>query len=125
MAITSGLTTAKAGEPAGSLELSGNTVTFAGDWTLAHYPALNRQVSQFKAENASLKPEFSRLGRLDTAGASLMVKMLGAEPVLAALEQLDLLVASEGKRIVAARVAERHEHTDLERTRSWRGEAPR
>src|SRR5690554_7329618 len=77
VAITSGLTTAKAGEPAGSLELSGNTVTFAGDWTLAHYPALNRQVSQFNAENASLKPEISRLGRLDTAGASLMVKMLG------------------------------------------------
>ena len=95
MAITSGLTTAKAGEPAGSLELSGNTVTFAGDWTLAHYPALNRQVSQFKAENASLKPEFSRLGRLDTAGASLMVKMLGAEPVLAALEQPSLPEAQQ------------------------------
>ena len=95
MAITSGLTTAKAGEPAGSLELSGNTVTFAGDWTLAHYPALNRQVSQFEAENASLKPEFTRLGRLDTAGASLMVKMLGAEPVLAALEQPSLPEAQQ------------------------------
>jgi len=95
VAIESGLTASEAGEPSGTVELSGDTLSFAGDWTLANFPALNRQVSRLKAAKPSLQPDFSRLGRLDTAGASLMVKLLGAEPVLDALDQSNLKVVQQ------------------------------
>lgn len=87
MAIDSGLSTSMTGESSGAIGLSGTSLSFEGDWTLAHYTALNRQLAAVKADGARVTPDFTRLGRLDTAGASLMVKLLGSDPILNSLEQ--------------------------------------
>jgi phospholipid/cholesterol/gamma-HCH transport system permease protein len=51
-----------------------------GDWTLAHYPALRRQTETLRGGfSASTQIDLSELGALDTAGASLLVELLGAE----------------------------------------------
>lgn len=51
----------------------------AGDWTLAHYAELERAVGQIKTPlSGDTKVDLDRLGSLDTAGASLLVGLLGA-----------------------------------------------
>ena len=60
-----------------------------GDWTLAHYTALEREVTRLRSEvagNASF--DLSQLGALDTAGAALLAELLGAER-LADLAELE------------------------------------
>ncbi len=52
----------------------------AGDWTLAHFAALERIVGALKAPLATdTTVDLSGLGALDTAGASLLVGLLGPE----------------------------------------------
>lgn len=52
----------------------------AGDWTLAHYPSLRHQTEVLRdGFSASTVVDLSQLGALDTAGASLLVEMLGVE----------------------------------------------
>ena len=51
----------------------------AGDWTLADYASLEQRVNTLKAglqDNVTV--DLDRLGALDTAGASLLVSLLGA-----------------------------------------------
>ncbi|WP_430391361.1 MlaE family lipid ABC transporter permease subunit [Dyella sp. 20L07] len=51
----------------------------AGDWTLAHYAALERIVAAIKTPvDSGTTIDLSKLGALDTAGASLLVDLLGA-----------------------------------------------
>ncbi|HEY0288323.1 MAG TPA: MlaE family lipid ABC transporter permease subunit [Pseudomonas sp.] len=51
-----------------------------GDWTLAHYPSLRRQTAALRdGFSASTQVDLSQLGALDTAGASLLVELLGVE----------------------------------------------
>ena len=52
-----------------------------GDWTLAHYAALRRDVDQALPVTASERIELARLGELDTAGAGLLLELLGPERV--------------------------------------------
>jgi len=75
---------------AGTAEIRDNRLSFEGDWTLAHYAALKNRIASLGSELTDQEPEFSSLGRLDTAGASLMVKLMGARPLLTALEQARL-----------------------------------
>lgn len=43
-----------------------------GDWTLAHYTALEREVTRLRSEvAANVSFDLSQLGALDTAGAAL------------------------------------------------------
>jgi phospholipid/cholesterol/gamma-HCH transport system permease protein len=57
-----------------------------GDWTLAHYASLATQIEKLKAVVAApLRADFSGLEALDTAGASLLVELLGAENLQAQL----------------------------------------
>ena len=64
------------------LDTSSNPVQLriAGDWTLAHYRELKRQTD---ALSAGLSPttlvDMDELGALDTAGASLLVELLGVQ----------------------------------------------
>uniref|UniRef100_A0A7C2B9P5 ABC transporter permease n=1 Tax=Pseudomonas graminis TaxID=158627 RepID=A0A7C2B9P5_9PSED len=64
------------------LDTSSNPVQLriAGDWTLAHYRELRRQTD---ALSAGLSPttlvDMDELGALDTAGASLLVELLGVQ----------------------------------------------
>jgi phospholipid/cholesterol/gamma-HCH transport system permease protein len=51
----------------------------AGDWTLAHYSELERSVGLVQAPlSADTTIDLSQLSALDTAGASLLVRLLGA-----------------------------------------------
>ncbi|RZS77018.1 ABC transporter permease [Pigmentiphaga kullae] len=63
-----------------------------GDWTLAGFDALRREVARFGAGAQVRVLDLGRLGALDTAGASLLVDLLGAERLpglLAAGPQVD------------------------------------
>lgn len=52
----------------------------AGDWTLAHYPSLRHQTEVLRdGFSASTVVDLNQLGALDTAGASLLVELLGVE----------------------------------------------
>jgi len=66
----------------GSAQLDATSVpprlTVAGDWTLAHYGALERTVTMLKAPlDQGTAIDLSGLGTLDTAGASLLASLLG------------------------------------------------
>ncbi|NBB08632.1 ABC transporter permease [Pseudomonas sp. SLFW] len=51
-----------------------------GDWTLAHYHDLKRQTDALSdGFSSATHVDMSRLGALDTAGASLLVELLGAQ----------------------------------------------
>ncbi|MGO1691576.1 MAG: MlaE family lipid ABC transporter permease subunit [Marinobacter sp.] len=68
--------TLQPGRPAGQ----NDTLAIRGDWTLADYQTLKKQVKdysdqQWETEYIDLK----ELGRIDTAGASLLVTLLGSE----------------------------------------------
>ena len=90
MATDSGLHLSSAGAATGTVERSGQSLAFAGDWTLAGYAALRRQIDSVRARKASGSPDFSQLGQLDTAGASLMVQLLGPQNVLDAVDDSGL-----------------------------------
>jgi len=68
----------------GTLRLQEDTASsrlwVAGDWTLAHYAALRREVerAQPKVSQAS-SVNLDELGALDTAGAGLLAELIGAE----------------------------------------------
>ncbi len=58
----------------------------SGDWTLANYASLKRSTAALSGQyDADTPVELGQLGKLDTAGASLLVELLGPER-LAALE---------------------------------------
>ncbi|MFK3684231.1 MlaE family lipid ABC transporter permease subunit [Pseudomonas sp. NPDC088890] len=51
-----------------------------GDWTLAHYAELKRSSERLRSQFAAdAIADLSQLGRLDTAGASLLAELLGSE----------------------------------------------
>ncbi|MEG0245453.1 MAG: MlaE family lipid ABC transporter permease subunit [Pseudomonas sp.] len=51
-----------------------------GDWTLAHYASLKRESERLRAQCSNdTVADLSQLGRLDTAGASLLAELLGSE----------------------------------------------
>lgn len=53
-----------------------------GDWVLAHYSSLQQQAAQLQANlPADATFDLSQLGALDTAGASLLVDLLGEDRV--------------------------------------------
>lgn len=68
----------------------------AGDWTLAHYSALKRQTDGLGGNyDASVPVDLSGLRALDTAGASLLVELLGTERLARlAVQAPDLPVSS-------------------------------
>jgi len=68
----------------------------AGDWTLAHYAALERAVDGLKSRLHQTTPiDLSALGALDTAGAALLAGLLGAERLGALATQDPTLPAAQ------------------------------
>ncbi|MFF7064012.1 MlaE family lipid ABC transporter permease subunit [Pseudomonas sp. NPDC008258] len=60
-----------------------------GDWTLAHYASLKRESEPLRAQfTADTVADLSQLGRLDTAGASLLAELLGSERLSHCTEDL-------------------------------------
>ena len=74
------------------LQIDPNQVRIAGAWTLPQYAALEQRIAQLALPLASTPPvDFSQLSALDTAGAALLVKLLGAVRVQQLLSQPDAL----------------------------------
>ena len=63
-------------------------VRLAGDWTLAHAPLLAQQVESFRQARDVRQWDAAELGRLDTAGASLLLELIGGPRQLPALTDL-------------------------------------
>ncbi|WP_153788293.1 ABC transporter permease [Pseudomonas sp. EMN2] len=60
-----------------------------GDWTLAHYASLKRDCALLRSQyGADTQVDLSQLGRLDTAGASLLAELLGSDRLAHCTEQL-------------------------------------
>jgi len=58
----------------------GACLTLTGDWTLPHYSALRQSVAQLSLdEDAVVRLDLEGLDELDTAGATLLAGLLGAE----------------------------------------------
>lgn len=95
--------TIDSGAPAGAVKIENNRLSFEGDWTLAHYSALNGQTGKIRSAMSNQQPEFYNLGRLDTAGALLIVKLLGAQRLLTTLNEAPL---PEEQRALLKAVAE-------------------
>jgi len=78
------------GKPA-SFDISNGVARFSGDWTLAHYSQL-RTSKKLPGDHPGRPPalDFSALGHLDTAGASLMADLVGADHLLESLKQSGL-----------------------------------
>ncbi|MBE0486769.1 MAG: ABC transporter permease [Marinobacter sp.] len=85
----------------GIVEHNGSALVVSGNWTLPYYASIKRQVSDLHGKHSgAVKLDLNQLDRVDTAGAALIVKLVGAEALLAALdsdvlaeEQLQLLKA--------------------------------
>ncbi len=55
-------------------------LAITGDWTLEHYARLRRDSERLRDQyGAEAQVDLTQLGRLDTAGASLLAELLGAE----------------------------------------------
>jgi phospholipid/cholesterol/gamma-HCH transport system permease protein len=68
--------------PSATLDTSSQPpcLRISGDWTLAHYAQLKRDSERLRSQYSSdTRADLSQLGRLDTAGASLLAEMLGSE----------------------------------------------
>jgi phospholipid/cholesterol/gamma-HCH transport system permease protein len=65
----------------GRLEQGQDRLRITGDWTLVHHAALKRQVAARRIQQGATPPEldFSGLAALDTAGAALLVELIGAQ----------------------------------------------
>ncbi|MGB8634207.1 MAG: ABC transporter permease [Rhodanobacteraceae bacterium] len=85
------------------VELPGAKVQLriAGEWTLAHYMALDQQVDTL-APRLDEKPsvDFSGLEALDTAGAGLLAELLGHDH-LCSLADSDSSLSSERRNLLA------------------------
>ncbi|EKT4482750.1 ABC transporter permease [Pseudomonas putida] len=77
--------------PSATLDASSQPacLRITGDWTLAHYASLRRESEQLRAQyTADTVADLSQLGRLDTAGASLLAELLGSERLSRCAEDL-------------------------------------
>ena len=77
--------------PSATLDTSSQPprLRIVGDWTLAHYASLKRDSEQLRRQyGEEAIADLSQLGRLDTAGASLLAEMLGAERLARCTEEI-------------------------------------
>ncbi|CNH54862.1 MlaE family ABC transporter permease [Yersinia ruckeri] len=80
-------------------------VYIRGDWVLAHYRFLEPKVAQLHVDlPASITFDLSQLGRLDTAGATLLATLLGGERI-SHLRELAPLLPDE-RRILLETVSQ-------------------
>ncbi|MGM0693513.1 MAG: MlaE family lipid ABC transporter permease subunit [Pseudomonadota bacterium] len=69
----------------GHIDQQDGRLAIAGDWTLAHYATLKRQVARLAQARAPSAEgvDLERLDALDTAGAVLLMELVGAGPLAA------------------------------------------
>jgi phospholipid/cholesterol/gamma-HCH transport system permease protein len=90
---------------AGSAQLdTSNTpaqLRVTGDWTLAHYADLKRLSDSLKGQYDDRTPiNLNGLGALDTAGASLLVELLGAERLGKSAEHPDCSLSAADRALL-------------------------
>ena len=75
----------------------------SGDWTLARYAALRGQVNEWRQrlDGQALAAELDGIDALDTAGAALLVDLLGAARLIAAVEA-DASLGAERRNLLLA-----------------------
>lgn len=64
---------------AGRIVQQADDVHIQGDWTLPHYAQLKRSVRELSPIRPAARIDLQALGGLDTAGAALLVDLLGSE----------------------------------------------
>ncbi|WP_163577053.1 ABC transporter permease [Halomonas faecis] len=64
---------------AGTLLQEGGTLSPRGDWTLSHYAALRRELDRCPRHASVAAIDLTGLGALDTAGATLLAELVGAQ----------------------------------------------
>ena len=92
------LTTITATAGTAQLDTSSNParLRLSGDWTLAHYTDLKQQTAQLAGQyDAQTAIDLDDVSSIDTAGASLMVELLGAERVSQLTETAHKLPAAD------------------------------
>lgn len=74
--------------PAASFSLEDGCLCLRGDWTLSNHAGLRRAIDRAKGEAIhAVRLELSEVGALDTAGAALLLRLVGAERLLALLAE--------------------------------------
>ncbi|MHC5347846.1 ABC transporter permease [Metapseudomonas furukawaii] len=81
------------------LEQGESGLRIAGDWTLAHYAELRRRLAGLAPLGRESPVDLDGLQNLDTAGAALLVELLGAQR-LAQLDRLAPSLAAERKALL-------------------------
>ncbi|MEZ1316758.1 ABC transporter permease [Pseudomonas fluorescens] len=72
-----------------------------GDWTLAHYAVLKDRCEKLRGQyDNSTHIDLNNLGALDTAGASLLVEMLGSERLGRSAEHPDCTLTSADRALL-------------------------
>lgn len=98
-------------------------VRIGGDWTLPHYARLEAEVLALRGTlNSAASIDLQDLGALDTAGAALLVELLGS-PRLAQLAQDAPGLASERRALLQAvgnAIAEAGDALPSRRIPAWR-----
>ena len=92
------LTTITATAGTAQLDTSSNParLRLSGDWTLAHYTDLKQQTEQLAGQyDAQTSIDLDEVSSIDTAGASLLVELLGAERVSQLTETAHKLPAAD------------------------------
>tara|TARA_R110002110_G_scaffold37808_4_gene124385 strand:- start:91 stop:1260 length:1170 start_codon:yes stop_codon:yes gene_type:complete len=73
---------------AGALTSENHSLAVRGDWTLADYQTLKQTVREYSGRQwDTANIDLTKLGRVDTAGASLLVALLGPETLIALTKQ--------------------------------------
>ncbi len=86
-----------------------------GDWTLTHYVLLKRQITGMRAQlNADTPIFWDALGSLDTAGAALLVELLGQDR-LSLITQQNSGLSAERLALLHSVAAALKESTDIEK----------
>ncbi|MBQ0834799.1 ABC transporter permease [Marinobacter sp.] len=84
------------------MECKNDILTVRGDWALANYQTLKQKVDDYSGEQWSVENvDLKGLGRVDTAGASLLVALLGPE-TLGALAKHDGTLPQEQSALLKA-----------------------
>lgn len=80
----------------------GGRLIVRGDWTLAHYRALRSAIKRLDDDGPPSELDLRQLGDLDTSGATLLARLVGADRLCAAAEAAGLSAERQAfLRIVA------------------------
>ena len=73
----------------------------SGDWTLAHYAELKHLSETLRGQyDTDTLIDLNSLGALDTAGASLLVELLGSERLGKSAEHPDCAISSADRALL-------------------------